>query len=31
MKDRGKTLQEDEEEDVSSYWITLGKREDSGN
>jgi hypothetical protein len=24
-------LQEDEEEDVSSYWMTLRKREDTGN
>jgi len=22
---------EDKEEDISSYWMTLGKREDTGN
>ena len=31
MKDRRKKWQEDEEEEVSSYWMTLRKQEDTGN
>jgi hypothetical protein len=28
---KGKKRQEDEEEDVSSHWININKREDTGN
>jgi len=27
----GRIQREDEEEDISSYWMTLQKREDTGN
>jgi len=29
--DRGQDRSEDEEEDVSSYWVALRKREDTVN
>jgi hypothetical protein len=31
IQKEGKKWQKDEEEGVSSYWMTLRKREDTGN
>jgi hypothetical protein len=31
MREGGIKVTESEEEDISSYWMTLNKREDTGN